>query len=54
MFVVEQHHEDRKKYLCYQQLSLWKGDFAETLKEAIKNGTVNPWLISMAPMVSPK
>ncbi|KAI4463478.1 gem-associated protein 5 [Holotrichia oblita] len=50
----QQHHVDRKKYVCCQQLSLWKGDFAETLKEAIKNGTVNPWLISMAPMVSPK
>lgn len=45
---------EKKKYICNQHISLWKGDIAETLRKAIKNGTVNPWLISMAPMVSPK
>ncbi|KRT79031.1 WD40 domain-containing protein, partial [Oryctes borbonicus] len=50
----QEKHAEKKKYINYQHLALWKGNLAEALKEAISNQTVTPWLISMAPMVSPK
>lgn len=54
VFLLENRHKERGKFVCSQHLSLWKGDFNEALKEAIERNAVTPWLISLAPMVSPK
>ncbi|GJQ82382.1 hypothetical protein Trydic_g447 [Trypoxylus dichotomus] len=50
----QQKHVEKKNYTSHQHLALWRGNLAEALREAIDKRTVNPWLISMAPMVSPK
>lgn len=54
VFLLENRHKEKSKFVCAQHLSLWKGDLNETLKEAIEKNAVTPWLISLAPMVSPK
>lgn len=45
---------EKKNFTANQHLSLWKGDLNEKIKEAIDKECVTPWLINMAPMVSPK
>lgn len=51
---VEEKHLKSGKRLQAHHISLWKGNIAETIKQAIADGTVTPFLISLAPMVSPK
>ncbi|KAJ8926424.1 hypothetical protein NQ314_021212 [Rhamnusium bicolor] len=47
-------HKQRGKHKLNSILSLIKGDISATIKEAIEERRVTPWIITMAPMVSPK
>lgn len=52
--VTEENNLRAGKSHRAHHISLWIGDIAETIKEAIEKDDVTPFLISLAPMVSPK
>ncbi|KAF5272564.1 hypothetical protein FQR65_LT04903 [Abscondita terminalis] len=45
-------HANRTTPLCLESISLWQCNIGDTIKNAIKCGSLNHWLISIAPMVS--
>ncbi|KAG5877680.1 hypothetical protein JTB14_003835 [Gonioctena quinquepunctata] len=45
--------KQRGKYNMNAMLTLFRGDISTSIKEAIQEKRVTPWLISLAPMVSP-
>lgn len=45
---------EKGQYTKLLQLSLFKGDISFTIREAIREKRVTPFIISLAPMVSPK
>ncbi|KAF5277597.1 hypothetical protein FQA39_LY06090 [Lamprigera yunnana] len=49
-----ENHINRTTPLCLESISMWEGDIGDTIKNAIKCETLNPWLVSTAPMVSYK
>ncbi|KAK5643800.1 hypothetical protein RI129_007645 [Pyrocoelia pectoralis] len=49
---LEQNHLNRTTPLSLESTSLWQGDIDETIKNAIKCGSLNSWLVGVAPMVS--
>ncbi|GLV35254.1 Ciao1 [Carabus blaptoides fortunei] len=50
----QQTHIAKKHWDHAHHLSLFKGDIAKSIRTALKAGVMNPWIISMAPMVSMK
>ncbi|XP_018568237.1 gem-associated protein 5 isoform X2 [Anoplophora glabripennis] len=47
-------HREKGKFSLSNTLSLFKGDIGSKIKKAVDEKRVNPWMITMAPMVSPK
>lgn len=51
--LAEELYMKKGKIAQASHISLWRGDISETIKAAIANGSVTPFLINIAPMVSP-
>ncbi|XP_065159215.1 gem-associated protein 5 isoform X2 [Atheta coriaria] len=45
-------HRSKGKFALVNHLQMWSGDVGETIKKAITDGNLTPWLISVAPMIS--
>lgn len=45
---------EKGKFSLSNTLSLFKGDINAKIKKAVEERRVTPWIIMMAPMVSPK
>uniref|UniRef100_A0A1Y1ML03 Uncharacterized protein n=1 Tax=Photinus pyralis TaxID=7054 RepID=A0A1Y1ML03_PHOPY len=52
LLLERENHLNRTTPLSLESVSLWEGNIDETIKNAIKCGSLNPWLIGIAPMVS--
>ena len=53
MLAAEQNqHQTNSNIELSQHISLWRGDLAETIREAGRKRQLTDWLVSMAPMVS--
>ncbi|XP_017772200.1 PREDICTED: gem-associated protein 5 [Nicrophorus vespilloides] len=52
----EQMNENlaKHKYTGFVNVALYNGNIGDAIKEAMQKDQLNPWLISLAPMVSPK
>ncbi|XP_074038837.1 gem-associated protein 5 isoform X2 [Leptinotarsa decemlineata] len=50
----ENIHKSKGKFFNNTVLSLFKGDISTSIKEAIEEKRVTPYILSLAPMVSPK
>lgn len=52
----EEHnkHRHHSRHTSAQLMSLWTGDLGDNIRNAISNKCLNPWLINMSAMISPK
>lgn len=53
-FFLETLHKTAKHWTEYHELVLWEGRIKDEIEKKIKTGTLNDFLVSLAPTISPQ